>query len=262
MGRMLGSFADDEDLDRPDLNKCPDCGCFFESDDCPICGKRCPDYMRAGNRKSQKKKKKKRGGPQYKVAFIDWYHSWWFIILMLFFFPLAGIILLITSPHKKGLKITVVAVAALYTILSSIGISSIIRWATVHFGDAPVDTSLSRVEYVTACDEISAEDFYRSSSGFESAFVSMTLRVKEKLVDIEGSGYGDKYTTYYVCEALDGGSFKIMIRDCVQDGKQNLIAGDMIRIYGEGAGTVTIYDEHYVAHSAPCVYVAYLDLIG
>ena len=25
MGRMLGSFADNNELDRPDLNKCPDC---------------------------------------------------------------------------------------------------------------------------------------------------------------------------------------------------------------------------------------------
>ena len=39
MGRLLGSFADREELDRPDLNKCPDCKCFFGGDNCPICGK-------------------------------------------------------------------------------------------------------------------------------------------------------------------------------------------------------------------------------
>ena len=36
MGRMLGAFADDEELDRPDLNKCPDCNCFFDGDFCPL----------------------------------------------------------------------------------------------------------------------------------------------------------------------------------------------------------------------------------
>ncbi len=258
MGRMLGAFADDEDLDRPDLNKCPDCGCYFESDDCPICGRRCPEYMRAGNRKPPKKKKKKKGGPQYKVSFVEWYHSWWFIILMLFVFPLVGIILLFTSPHKKSLKITAVVLAIVYTLLTSSLLPAVVRGVIAHFS-SPVDTSMSREEYVTVCDEISAEDFYRSSAGFKSAFVSMELRVKEKITDPDGYG---KYTTYYVCEAMDGGSFEIMIRDCLQDEKRNLIEGDMIRVYGEGAGTVTIYDMEYAPHVAPCVFVAYLDLIG
>ena len=39
MGRMLGSFDNPEELDRPDLNKCPDCNCFFAGDNCPLCGK-------------------------------------------------------------------------------------------------------------------------------------------------------------------------------------------------------------------------------
>ena len=39
MGRMLGSFDPEDELDRPDLNKCPDCGCYFASDECPLCGK-------------------------------------------------------------------------------------------------------------------------------------------------------------------------------------------------------------------------------
>jgi hypothetical protein len=56
MGRMLGAFDSDE-IDRPDLNKCPDCGCFFLQDTCPICGKLCPEEMRAGNRKPVKLKK-------------------------------------------------------------------------------------------------------------------------------------------------------------------------------------------------------------
>ena len=53
MGR---SFENYDELDRPDLNKCPDCGCFFGQDYCPICGKLCPEEMRAGNRAAVKQK--------------------------------------------------------------------------------------------------------------------------------------------------------------------------------------------------------------
>ena len=68
MGRMLGSYDSDE-LDRPDLNKCPDCGCFFAQDECPLCGKPCPEEMRAGNRKAVKVKKTKAGSER--VSFIN-----------------------------------------------------------------------------------------------------------------------------------------------------------------------------------------------
>ena len=63
---MLGSFADENELDRPDLNKCPDCKCYFAGDNCPLCGKPCPEEMKAGNRKPPKKEKKKppNGGRQ------------------------------------------------------------------------------------------------------------------------------------------------------------------------------------------------------
>ena len=115
MGRLLGSFADEDELDRPDLNKCPDCECFFDGDECPICGKVCPEEYRAGNRKAVKKKRNK-GGTQYRVTFIPWYHSWWFILLMMFFSPfsIAGIVLLLTSPHKKGMKILFVTLMLIY----------------------------------------------------------------------------------------------------------------------------------------------------
>jgi len=57
MGRLLGSHDGGDSLDRPDLNRCPDCGCYFESEECPLCGKICPEDMRAGNRKEVKQKK-------------------------------------------------------------------------------------------------------------------------------------------------------------------------------------------------------------
>ena len=147
MGRMLGSFADEEELERPDLNKCPDCSCFFGGLNCPICGKVCPEEMRAGNRKPVKKKKTRRQSGSGRVTFVSWYHSWWFIVLMMIFFPLVGIVLLITSPHERWKKIVFVAVAVAYMIFSSIGIGNVINFA---FGllDRPVTTNLTKEEYI------------------------------------------------------------------------------------------------------------------
>ncbi len=246
MGRMLGSFADTEELDRPDLNKCPDCGCFFPQDNCPLCGKPCPEEMRAGNRKPPKKSKKKNTGSE-RVVFVDWFHSWWFIILMLFMFPLIGIVLLITSPHKKGLKIGVAAAAVVYSIVTTIGLSTIVGGFTALF-DRPVDTSMSRAEYVAACTIVTAEDFYRNA-GEEDKFVAMTLTVSRTI------HAGDE--VYYLCGSGDG-RFTLLVRDCLVDETRNLLPGDTVTVYGEGAGNVTVYDEVYHAYTAPCVNMAYL----
>lgn len=128
MGRLLGSHATEE-LDRPDLNKCPDCGCFFAQDSCPLCGKLCPEEMRAGNRKAPKKTK--RSSSNGRVSFINWYHSWWFIIVMLFISPLISIILLATSPHRKGLKITFIIIFIIFQVLPYILIYFGGLWATI-----------------------------------------------------------------------------------------------------------------------------------
>ena len=86
MGKLLGAH-DSEELDRPDLNKCPDCRCFFAGDNCPLCGKKCPEEMRAGNRAKVKPKKKRSTPNSGRVTFVSWYHSWLFIILMMFIMP-------------------------------------------------------------------------------------------------------------------------------------------------------------------------------
>lgn len=262
MGRMLGAFADDSELDRPDLNKCPDCGCFFEDDNCPICGKRCPEEMRAGNRKPVKKSRPKKSGGHYRLASVEWYHRWWFIILILIPFPIIGIILLLTSPHKKGAKIAVFTVAIVYTILSSIGIGSVVQ-SLVNLWSDPVDTSLSRADYVAACEAVEAEDYFRYAESYQERFVSVELTVKERFVDMDGYYQNEEYTTYYICEAIDGSTVEIMIRDCFQkDDVQNLSVGAMIRVYGEAAGNVTVYDMDGINRFAPCIYAAYVDLIG
>jgi len=255
MGRMMGAFDRDNDmLDRPDLNKCPDCGCFFEQDNCPLCGKPCPEEMRAGNRAAPKKQKYKYDNGYRTVMFVDWYHRWWFIALMAFVSPLISIILLITSPHKRAHKIIAVIVAVLYWILSTVVSQYIFGW--IFSPEPPVNTSLTKEEYIAACEEVSPEDFYRTPEKYEGKFVKMTLTVTKVL----NSGSGYEYDSYYLCRA-DGGTFELLIRNCLQDGAQNFMAGDTVTVYGEGAGNVTAgniaADGLFTTHTAPCINFAY-----
>lgn len=239
--------------DRPDLNKCPDCGCYFSQDDCPLCGKPCPDEMRAGNRKAVRQKKKKTGTSD-RVIFINWYHRWWFIILMLFFSPIIGIILLATSPHKKSRKVLVIVLAVAYTIFVTYGLGGMLIGGITELFNRPVDTSLDRDEYIAKCETVDAEDFYRDAESYDGKFVTMTLSVKYKFVDVDA--YSEKYATYYVCSG-EGGEYTILMRDCLQDGKRNFIPGDSLTVYGEGAGSIEVYDYDYEAHGGPCINVAY-----
>lgn len=254
MGRFLGAY-DGEEIDRPDLNKCPDCGCFFASENCPLCGKTCPEDFRAGNRKPVKKKKKRGNSSSRTVTFINWYHSWWVIILALIFFPVMGLILLLTSPHKKSLKIGIAAVAIIWGIISTFGFGNIINSITSIF-DSPVDTSLAKEEYIAACEEITAEEFYRGGEEYKDKFVSFTVTVSKKIVDTENK----KYPTYYICRDPNGYKFQIIIRDCSQDSARNYLPDDVITVYGEGAGTTTLYDysQDYEEYIAPCLNVAYV----
>ncbi len=255
MGRMLGAFDYDNDSERADLNLCPDCKCYFPQDACPLCGKICPEEMRAGNRQPVKHKKKRRPSGSGRVTFVNWYHTWWFIAIALVFMPIIGIVLLLTSPHKKSLKIGLVIAAVLYFILSTYGFFIFSQISNLF--EKPVDTSLSREEYIAACETVDAEAYYRMASTYQDKFVSTTLVVTQKIVDAED--YGSKYTVYYLCKNEKGGDFTVMIRDCVQDHPQNLLPGDIITVYGEGVGDQTVFDSlTYYTFTAPCINVAYL----
>ena len=254
MGRQLGTFLDDDELDRPDLNKCPDCRCFFAERYCPLCGKECPEEFRAGNRKPVRHKRRRNSGGNGRVTFIEWYHSWWFIILMLFMMPIVGIILLFTSPHSKRAKITVIAIGLAYTILSSFGfwisgITSILN--------KPVNTRMSREEYIAACEQVDVEEFYRSPDRYLSEYTTMTVTVVGKVIDSEAYYGNGKYPTYYVCRNAEG-TCEILIRACLQDGNYNLIMGDTVTVYGESEGYVSIYGTDGKLYGAPCLNVAYL----
>ena len=254
MGRNLGVFADDAELDRPDLNKCPDCGCFFASDNCPVCGKECPLHMRAGARMPAKKPKTRHRG-NGRVSVISWYHSWWFLGFMLFLLPAVGIILLLTSPHKKWAKVLLTIVASIYLLLSSIGIGTVLS-RIEDLWDNPVDDSLSKAEYLAKCEEVTPEQFYRSAD--KGRFVCVKLRVVEKVTCVDRF-YNDMEYACYLCEAEGGSSYQLIVRDCLLEDQQRLIPGDVILAYGESAGDREVYDEEYTYTTAPCLNMAYVE---
>jgi len=259
MGKLLGAHADTEELDRADLNKCPDCGCYFPADNCPLCGKPCPEEMRAGNRAPVKKKKRKRSVGRDRVVFIEWYHRFWFIFLMLFIFPIVGFVLLVTSPHKTSHKVIAGVVGLVIAVSSTFGIGNIISSFKARF-EQPVDTSLTREEYVAACEDVDLEEFFRNADAYEGRFVTFEATVELRTVDAEGSYNGSKYNTYYVCCDGDGNRFKVFVRDCSQYEQHNFVPGDRITVYGEGDGERTIYDDYYEASTAPTLNAAIITL--
>lgn len=254
MGRMLGAFDPDDQLDRPDLNKCPDCGCYFDGEACPLCGKICPENMRAGNRKPVKTKKRKSSSGR--VTFVEWYHSWWCIVLALLFFWPAGLVLLITSPHKKWKKVLFVVGGVCYGIVSTFGLGNLLG-GIAGLWEKPVDTKLSRDEYVAACETMSAEDYYRLSEQYTEKFVSVNVTVKAKITDADGR-YGQKYTTYYLCTNEEQ-TVELLIRDCLLDNPQAFLSGDTLVVWGEGAGSHMLFDTDGTYYEAPCIHAAYAE---
>ena len=257
MGKMLGSFADDNELDRPDLNKCPDCDCFFASDTCPLCKKVCPEEMRAGNRKPVKQKKHKRSSGYGRVTFISWYHRWWFILLMLWLMPIVGIILLISSPHDKWKKWLVAGICAVWLLFSYIGIGSIIGMISGIF-DQPVDTSLSREAYIERCDTVTAAQYYRGYADYEDDFVTVELKIYKNAMFTDISGY-DQYT-YYICTPVDNDEYFIILRDCLIDSNQSFIPGDIVTVYGQGDIFCKAFDTEQSIYQGPCLNMAYAEL--
>jgi hypothetical protein len=248
---MGTSFTTHDELDRPDLNKCPDCGCFFAQDNCPLCGKVCPEEMRAGNRKPVKKAKQRSGGSE-RVMFIQWFHQWWFIIAMLFVFPVVGLILFATSPHKKSAKIIFAVVAIAVVLLLTYGPLLVFLGMDL-FAPDPVDTSMSYEEYVEQSEAIDVEQLYRDPSAHEGKIVTLTLTIKQKTVD---HYYYDEYANYYVCED-ESGKFEFIILDCSDDGVQHYLVGDTITVLGEVTESYELYIND-LSVSAPSINAVYI----
>jgi hypothetical protein len=258
MGRMLGAFADDQELDRPDLNKCPDCNCFFAGEACPLCGKICPENMRAGNRAPVKKRKRRGGSDSGRVKFVEWYHSWWFIAIMILTFPIVGMVLLVTSPYKTSRKALFIALAVAYLILSTIGIGSIVSGLTDMLDD-PVNDTISKEEYIARCALVTPEDICRSADGYNDKFVPVKLKIVKK-VTYQDEYYNSKDYVCYLCEAENGSTYNLILRDCLLENQQRFIAGDIITVYGECAGECTAFDSEYNEYVAPCLNMAYVTL--
>ena len=119
MGAQIGFFSDSAPVDYPELNKCPDCETFFQDERCPLCGKLCPEEMRAGNRKPVKQKKRS-SRSDGRVRFVPWYFSAWFIVAMLMLMPIVGLILLWQSDMRKGWKIALTFLPIAPTLLSGL----------------------------------------------------------------------------------------------------------------------------------------------
>ena len=253
MGRSLGYFDSDE-LDRPELNKCPDCECYFASEECPLCGKICPEEFRAGNR-APVKKSKKRKNSSGRVQFIAWYHSWWFILIMFFVSRIAGLILFITSPYSKKAKIiTAASVVGGYVLLGILGSGLLL-----HLFDQPlVNDDISQEAYVETCEDMSVEEFYRISND-DGAYITMELTVVERCVDL--AVYGEDQNVYYLCTD-ETGEILIYVRDCSLDSAGNYLKGDTIRVWGQNAGEKRIYPEGQSPQSHPCLNMAYSQRIG
>ena len=257
MGRLLGSHDDGGELDRPDLNRCPECGSYFAptAEYCPICGAYCPEESRAGNRKPVKAKKQTFSRASSRVTFVEWYHSWWFIALAMFFMPLIGIVLLITSPHKTKHKLIFVAAAVLYTVLVSWGVGGMLI-GMLRGMEQPVDMSLARAEYVAACEVVDAETYYRMADAYREQKVAVTLTVRQVITDVGGAYPNGNYPQYYLCSDA-GQTFSVLVHDCIREDRMNLLPGDTVTFWGEGAGNVTVTDAQYSTYTSPAINAAF-----
>ena len=248
MGRSLGYFDSDE-LDRPELNKCPDCECYFATEECPLCGRICPEEMRAGNRAPVKPPKKRKNSTG-RVQFIPFYHTWWFILIAFLFSRIAGVVLFFTSPYSKKAKIiTVSAVVGGYALLFVLGSFILPALLTPSL----VNDKVSRAEYIEMCTPMSVADYHRDAYN-EGNYVTLELTVEGR-VDLDGD-------TYYVCSDRNGSGMRVYVADYSVDKKSNYLQGDMIRVWGECSGFADFdfYEEDATGY--PLLYMAYSDLIG
>lgn len=259
MSAPLGFFSDNQ-RDFPDLNKCPDCETFFADLYCPLCGKECPEEMRAGNRKPLKvKKRRATGNNSGRVQFVPWYFSTWFIIIMLFTMPIVGLILLWLGYWKKSWKIIVTVLLVVANVILPIVSAVLVHWMVFKNGvdDIPVDLTLSKAEYINACPESTAEEIYRNAVQKEGEFVNLTLKIKG-IWENE-----DEYVSniYYECYIEENEkTWQFLVRDWRQEDLTNLTVGDVITVYGQVGGNKTISNYTAGTLSAPCINMLYLDL--
>ena len=259
MGRMLGSLDNPEGINRPDLNQCPDCLCYFQDDYCPLCGKLCPEEMRAGNRKKVKDFKFEKNKNSNRVTFVLWYHSWVAILLFFLFMPIVGIVLLITSPHKTKHKLIfvgcIVLAAVILTVVGSLVMMLIMKSSIGDFMNSLTGTSsyadLSREEYIAICEEMSLKALCKYPDDFVGDPITIELIVYEKVAE-DGQ-------VYYACSDEEG-EYVLIVRDRVAE-DSDISTGDVIVIYGECAGDWTLNSEEG-SLDVVIINMFYYDVVG
>lgn len=264
MGRFgspqIGYLRDNDDNDIPELNKCPDCGAFFDGDICPICKKVCPEEMKAGNRRPPKKRKK-REKSNYRRVPTDLYHQTWFIIIALFISRLVGIILVWTSDWKKWVKV-VVTVIALFGVYICYAVGMVIFGGINGNPDGSrpteymYDTSDTESEenYKAQCRPVTYAELMRDRTGNAGTYIKGEYTVV-KLT--EGYEYkSGRYGDYIFASDSDGHIFAFFDR---RSGGGGIVPGDKITVYGrfflvsavEGSGD---------RQKHPIAYAGYIDI--
>lgn len=268
MGKQLGAFDPSNDLDRPDLNKCPDCSCYFAADACPLCGKICPEDMRAGKRAPEKKKKKRGKNHSGRVMFIPWYYSWWFILIMMFIFPLVGIILFFTSPYSKKWKIIISIIAVVYMAVVYTGLGG---WLISHVltqDDQHVNSKLTQEQYEETCQSMDADSYFRLFN--RDGYYTMELVVEDYAVTAWDyydevpdlyMNHGD-VEVIYLCRDPNNPSARVFVADCQIKDAITLRPGDRITVWGQGESgkPTTMGTTNSGSVSAPILYAAYIRL--
>lgn len=152
-------FSDASVNDHPELNKCPDCETYFASDTCPLCGKVCPEEMRAGHRKPSRTPARdpyrKSAG---RVRFVPWYYSTAFILAMLVFMPPVGLFLAWSGDWKKIWKVLVTVVVAGYLIFSYFISPLIYAWISGASGGEETEPATAPVREETIADRNDTEE--------------------------------------------------------------------------------------------------------
>ncbi len=261
MGTPIGYFGDDDVRDFPDLNKCPDCETFFDGLNCPLCGKVCPEEFRAGNRKPVKAKKKKAARGNGRVQFVPWYFSTWFIVLMLFFQPIIGLILLWMGYWRKSAKIIVTVLFVLYTFgFAFLGALMGLLNIFLPQEEPPVNTAISKEEYIEQCHALSAETIYREAETRVGEYVTLRVTVDALWEDAYAYYNDEEYSSYLQCHTVESEkNWCFLIRDYRQTGI-NFTPGDCIVLYGQIGGNFSIENTSLGELSAPGINMLYAEL--
>jgi hypothetical protein len=175
--------------------------------------------------------------------------------------PIIGLILAWTGPWKRGGKLLATMIllspyllGGLIGILAGIGLLSA--------DSVPVNTELSRTEYVERCEALPAEQVWRNADGMRGDYVTMVLVVEAVWEDEEAYYSGSSYPRFFECSVIESGEkYTFLLHDFRQSAGVNLREGDVIRAWGQVGGNETIYNSVIGTMTSPCINMLYLELV-